>query len=228
MKKRIGSVLLALALCLSLLPATALAEGEGGTTTPGAEMPTYSGGSGTAEDPWLISTVQNLQTLAETVNSGKNYENQYFVLTADLDLQNINWTPIGNTFANALFNNPDYVLFAGNFDGKCHTISNLSIGTADVSMEADVFGLFGATSGKIENLNLDHVSINGIAKNVSGYIIGMVGSIAGASNGSVENCHVTNLSVNMTTPDSGYTAAYWIGGLVGVLDEGKGLYKGHF
>ena len=30
MKKRIGSVLLALALCLSLLPATALAEGEGG------------------------------------------------------------------------------------------------------------------------------------------------------------------------------------------------------
>ena len=221
MKKRIGSVLLALALCLSLLPATALAEGEGGTTTPGAEMPTYSGGSGTAEDPWLISTVQNLQTLAETVNSGKNYENQYFVLTADLDLQNINWTPIGNTFANALFNNPDYVLFAGNFDGKCHTISNLSIGTADVSMEADVFGLFGATSGKIENLNLDHVSINGIAKNVSGYIIGMVGSIAGASNGSVENCHVTNLSVNMTTPDSGYTAAYWIGGLVGVLDEGQ-------
>ena len=38
MKKRIGSVLLALALCLSLLPATALAEDEGDTessaTTP--------------------------------------------------------------------------------------------------------------------------------------------------------------------------------------------------
>lgn len=227
MKKRIGSVLLALALCLSLLPATALAAGEGGTesgtTTPSAseQMPTYSGGSGMAEDPWRIATVQDLQTLAETVNGGKNYENQYFVLTADLDLQNINWTPIGNTFANALFNNSDYVLFAGNFDGKCHTISNLSIGTADEPMEADVFGLFGATSGKIENLNLDHVSINGIAKNVSGYIIGMVGSIAGASNGSVENCHVTNLSVNMTTPDSGDTAAYWIGGLVGALDEGQ-------
>lgn len=33
MKKRIGSVLLALALCLSLLPATALAEDTGGTGT---------------------------------------------------------------------------------------------------------------------------------------------------------------------------------------------------
>ena len=219
MKKRIGSVLLALALCLSLLPATALAEGEGGTTTPGAEMPTYSGGSGTAEDPWLISTVQNLQTLAETVNSGKNYENQYFVLTSDLDLQNINWTPIGNTFANALFNNPDYVLFAGNFDGKCHTISKLSIGTADEPVEADVFGLFGATSGKISNLNLDAVTIHGTAKNVSGYVIGLAGALAGFAGGPIENCHVTNLSMTMNTPDSGMTAAYWIGGLVGVLDE---------
>ena len=41
MKKRIGSVLLALALCLSLLPATALAAGENGTTPPSTstEMP---------------------------------------------------------------------------------------------------------------------------------------------------------------------------------------------
>lgn len=220
MKKRIGSVLLALALCLSLLPATALAEGENGTTPPSTstKMPTYSGGSGIAEDPWLISTVQDLQTLAETVNGGEDYENQYFILTADLDLQNINWTPIGNTFANALFNNPDYVLFAGNFDGKCHTISKLSIGTADEPVEADVFGLFGATSGKISNLNLDAVTIHGTAKNVSSYVIGLAGALAGSANGPIENCHVTNLSMTMNTPDSGMTAAYWIGGLVGALD----------
>ena len=74
MKKRIGSVLLALALCLSLLPATALAEGEGDTesdtTTPSVAMPAYSGGIGTKDNPWLISSVKDLQTLANTINNG--------------------------------------------------------------------------------------------------------------------------------------------------------------
>ena len=101
MKKRIGSVLLALALCLSLLPATALAEGENGTTPPSTstKMPTYSGGSGTAEDPWLISTVGDLKTLADTINTGANvgnYHGYYFKQTANLDLSIIaNWEPIG-------------------------------------------------------------------------------------------------------------------------------------
>lgn len=62
MKKRIGSVLLALALCLSLLPTAALAAGETGT------MPAYSGGNGTEDDPWQISSVKDLQTLANTIN----------------------------------------------------------------------------------------------------------------------------------------------------------------
>ncbi len=66
MKKRIGSVLLALALCLSLLPATALAEDEGDTessaTTPSAEMPAYSGGSGTETDPWQICNCWQIQS----------------------------------------------------------------------------------------------------------------------------------------------------------------------
>ena len=72
MKKRIGSVLLALALCLSLLPATALAADGNGTTTPSTstEMPAYSDGSGTADDPWLIASQADLIALAEFLNSG--------------------------------------------------------------------------------------------------------------------------------------------------------------
>lgn len=58
MKKRIGSVLLALVLCLSLLPATALAEGEDSTGTPGsvAQIPESITGYGTEESPYQIST----------------------------------------------------------------------------------------------------------------------------------------------------------------------------
>ena len=211
MRKRIASLLLILALCFTLLPTAALAEDA-------TAMPKYNGGSGTELDPWLISSVEDLQTLANEVNKGQAYENSYFVLTADIDLGNIDWTPIGNSFADALLGGSNYHMFAGNLDGKGHTISKISIGTESTSLESDVFGLFGATGGKISNLNLDGVTIYGTAKNVSGYIIGLAGALAGFAGGPIENCHVTNLSMTMNTPDSGMTAAYWIGGLVGILD----------
>lgn len=69
------------------------------------------------------------------------------------------------------------IWFAGNLDGKGHTIFNISIGTENAPLESDVFGLFGATGGKISNLNLDDITIYGTAKNVSGYIIGLAGAL---------------------------------------------------
>ena len=114
-------------------------------------------------------------------------------------------------------------MFSGNFDGKGHMISNLTIGTASTPAEGDVFGLFGAADGKISNVNLNHVSINGVAKRVSGYAIGLTGGLAGSASGGIENCHVTDLSINMTTPENGNAAAYWIGGLVGAFDGTQGI-----
>ena len=128
MKKRIGSVLLALALCLSLLPTAALAAGETGT------MPEYGGGNGTEDDPWQISSVKDLQTLASTINNRKaagfdadctdtgngipgNYHGYYFKQTKDLDLSNIaSWDPIG--YSGGCY-------FAGHYDGDGLTISNV-------------------------------------------------------------------------------------------------------
>ena len=215
MKKRIGSVLLALALCLSLLPATALAVDS---AWDGSIATAFAGGSGTENDPYQIDDGAQLAYLASEVNKGQTYENSYFVLTADIDLANHDWTPIGNSFSDALFGRTDYRLFAGNLDGKGHTIFNISIGTESTPLESDVFGLFGATGGKLSNLNLDGVTICGIAKNVSGYVIGLAGALSGSASGPIENCHVTNLSMTMKAPDSGMAAAYWIGGLVGALD----------
>ena len=215
MKKRIGSVLLALALCLSLLPATALAVDS---AWDGSIATAFAGGSGTENDPYQIADGAQLAYLASEVNKGQTYENSYFVLTADIDLANHDWTPIGNSFSDALFGRTDYRLFAGNLDGKGHTIFNISIGTESTPLESDVFGLFGATGGKLSNLNLDGVTICGIAKNVSGYVIGLAGALSGSASGPIENCHVTNLSMTMKAPDSGMAVAYWIGGLVGALD----------
>ena len=220
MKKKVLSILLALALCLTLLPTAALAVDS---AWDGSIATAFAGGSGTENDPYQIGDGAQLAYLASEVNKGQTYENYYFVLTADIDLANHDWTPIGNSFSDALFGGTDYSLFAENFDGKGHTISNISIGTESSPLESDVFGLFGATGGKLSNLNLDGVTICGTAKNVSGSVIGLSGALAGFAGGSIENCHVTNLSMTMNTPDSSWTAAYWIGGLVGILDESKSI-----
>ena len=216
MKKKLLSILLALSLLLTLLPTAALAA-DG--AWDGSIATAFAGGTGTESDPYQIADGAQLAYLASEVNKGQPYENACFVLTADIDLGNHDWTPIGNSFSDALFGGTDYSVFAGNLDGKGHTVSNISIGTEGAPLESDVFGLFGVTGGKLSNLNLDGVTICGTAKNVSGYVIGLAGALSGSASGPVENCHVANLSMTVSTPDSGRAAAYWIGGLVGALDS---------
>ena len=208
MKKRIGSVLLALALCLSLLPATALAEGEGdtesGTTKPSAseKMPTYSGGRGTESDPWLISSVADLQLLANTINDGNaaefdanctdtgggipgNYHDYYFKQTTDLDLSRIeNWDPIG--YSGSYY-------FAGNYDGNGHTISNAtSTGKNDKDGFATA-GIFGWVAfGSVENLHVKNANFLAIGQNNYSYVGGIAGVCYGSS---IKNCSVVNSSL---------------------------------
>ena len=215
MKKNVLSILLALSLLLTLLPTVALAA-DG--AWDGSIATAFAGGTGTESDPYQIADGAQLAYLASEVNKGQPYENACFVLTADIDLGNHDWTPIGNSFSDALFGGTDYSVFAGNLDGKGHTVSNISIGTESAPLESDVFGLFGVTGGKLSNLNLNDVTICGTAKKVSGYVIGLAGALSGSASGPVENCHVANLSMTVSTPDSGMAAAYWIGGLVGALD----------
>ena len=217
MKKRIGSLLLILALCFTLLPTAALAS-DG--AWDGSTAAAFAGGTGTAEDPYQIANGAQLAYLASSVNSGETYTGKNFVLTANIDLNGLPWTPIGNSFSDALLEGSNYRIFAGNFDGNGYTISNVSIGSETAPLEADVFGLFGATAGKISNLNLDTVSIHGIAKIASiGAVIGFAGGLVGYSGGYIENCHVTGLTMDMSAPSNVYAAAYCVGGLVGVLDE---------
>ena len=217
MKKRIVSAVMALILCLTLLPTAALAA-DG--AWDGSIATAFAGGTGTESDPYQIANGAELAYLASSVNSGETYTGKNFVLTANIDLNGLPWTPIGNSFSDALLEGSNYRIFAGNFDGNGYTISNVSIGSEAAPLEADVFGFFGATEGKISNLNLNTVSIHGIAKIASiGAVIGFAGGLVGYSGGYIENCHVTGLTMDMSAPSNVYAAAYCVGGLVGVLDE---------
>ena len=220
MKKKLLSLLLALCLVMALVPMTAFAEDSQNINVwDGSTAAAFAGGTGTAEDPYQIANGAQLAYLASSVNSGETYEEKNFVLTANIDLNGLPWTSIANSFSDALLGGSDYRVFAGNFDGNGYTISNVSIGSETTPFESDVFGLFGATEGKISNLNLDTVSICGIAKIASiGAVVGFAGGLVGYSGGSIENCHVTGLTMDMSAPSNVYAAAYWVGGLVGALD----------
>ena len=219
MKEKLLSLLLTLCLATTFVPMAAFAaNAQNINVWDGSTAAAFAGGTGTAEDPYQIANGAELAYLASSVNNGETYEAKNFVLTANIDLNGLPWTPIANSFSDALFGGSDYRVFAGNFDGKGYTISNVSIGSETTPLESDVLGLFGATEGKISNLNLDTVSIHGVAKIASGYVIGIAGGLVGSSAGSIENCHVTGLAMDMSAPSNGYVAAYWVGGLVGALD----------
>ena len=217
MKKRIGSLLLILALCFTLLPTAAFAAEDEEST-----MPAYSGGSGTQDNPWLISSVEDLQLLANTINDGKaagfdanvaaggkgvagNYYGYYFKQTKDLDLSGIeNWDPIGYSGGQDLY-------FAGHYDGDGHTISNAkSTGKKDTNgfSTAGVFGW--VAFGSVKNLTVKNADFLATGDNNMSYAGGV---LALAYSCTVENCSVYNSKIESRRDPNNSNYA---GGITGI------------
>ena len=183
MKKRIGSLLLILALCFTLLPTAAFAE----------EAPSFGGGAGTQEDPWLITSKEDLIALAVFLNSGKaesfdteaagigNCHGYYFKQTADIDLTGVTWEPIG--YSGSYY-------FAGNYDGDGHSIKNaISTGKVDPDGFATA-GIFGWVAfGSVKNLHVKTANFVATGQNNYSYVGGIAGVCYGSS---IINCSVVN------------------------------------
>lgn len=151
--------------------------------TRSSDIEWTAGGDGTKESPYLIGSLETLELLRNSVNSGTAYSGKYFKLTADIDMSEkysestgTSWTPIG-VRENMLMNKNDddkNKPFAGIFDGDGHKISGLYIyGTEDCQ------GLFGyIAEGTVKNLT------------VSGYVAGKdgIGGIVGWNSAVIENC----------------------------------------
>lgn len=116
-------------------------------------------GEGTAANPYKIQNVDDLKKLAEKVNGGEAYEGKHFKLTANIDLKNEEWTPIGT------LQGEEVRPFQGTFDGDGYQITNLKI-----SNGGQYAGLFGHTEGAvIKSCNVTG-KINGY--NYTGGIVG--------------------------------------------------------
>ena len=134
-------------------------------------------GSGTEDDPYEITTVEDLAAI--------NYYDidAYYALVADIDLSGIVWS------------NAPISFFDGTFDGRGHTISNLTI------YGGSYLGLFGRilSDGVVTNLTIQDACV------IGDYLIG---TFAGSSYGYITNCHATG----SVSGESG------VGGLVGMVN----------
>ena len=132
---------------------------------------------------------------------------QKVVLTKDIDLNNVSWTPIG---CETKENGASIYAFAGTFDGANKTISNLTIKTEQNSNA----GLFGATNrATIKDLTIKNVKIESHYK--TGAIVG------DGYNARIENCHVEGGTITVTPWEikpGVYDDANNVGGIVGYLN----------
>ena len=224
MKKRIGSLLLILALCFTLLPTAALAADSNKIS---------------------ITTVDELLQFAKAVDSGEYDDKTDAVvsLDADLDLTGVAWKPIGSVFdgdGNLLH------YFSGKFYGNGHTISNLDFSENYGKAEYPVFGFFSVAygaeisgltiQGKLDVSNSGYVffgTVAGVAENskisdcvsdvsftdTDKYINGPAALCGYAINSTIEHCqNKGNFSV---TTD---TTSLQMGGIVGVADNSTVQY----
>ena len=133
-----------------------------------------------------IGTKEELFAFANDVNvNGNSYSGKTVVLTANIDLENTEWTPIGQTGGNGAA-----TYFQGSFDGMGYTISNLKISQNDQYVGGNyATGLFGFVDGgvaNIRNLTVDGADVTGTH---------WTAVIVGYLTGKVENCKVYNASV---------------------------------
>ena len=159
---------------------------------------------GTVADTY-VTTYVNASWTAASWYTGNIFTGKTVHLMTDVDLENVEWSPIGQPA------NPagDKRRFYGHFNGENHTISNLKATTYVETIKTWYPGLFGAlgpVSGQtISNLTINNVTL--IGYDYAGAIVGNAGSNPTAFN----NCHVTgNIDIKCTM-----TGAF-VGGIVGI------------
>ena len=236
--------LMLLVLLLASIQMVHAQEESGGTTTTEKKVygegdliaTKYAGGSGTKDDPWLISNDLELAKLAHDVTNGNTkamFAGKYFKLTQDIDLNKGKWMPIGTWKCNKKDNDR---YFAGKFDGDGHTISNMQIEWVNATGFEASWGLFGrlygtsasseATYASVTNLIIDNAHIQkkkdtapvGTSVIKIGTVAGDMTQFAEISNTIIRNSQITDNGEKYSAPNS-----FRVGGVIGYIDNSTNL-----
>lgn len=162
-------------------------------------QPTWEG-EGTKDNPFIVTSAEQMQELALLTNSGNSFRDKYFKLQTNLDFAGKEFIPIGKSMNH----------FRGHFDGDYHFIYDINI----YDEKSDYQGVFGIIYGnaEVKNLTVERCLIGGrscvggivgynIGATVSnchsiddviisgvGYGYGDIGGIVGRNTGVIENC----------------------------------------
>ncbi len=151
-------------------------------------------GSGTASDPYIIASPSDLVKVSSVVASTKNgFPDKVFSIVADLDMQGIDFQPIGSAST---------VKFNATINGNKHAISNLTINKPSDSY-VGLVGILG-TGGNINNLTIKSGSVVGTS---------IVGAFVGESEG----------KLNDLANYASVTATAKAGGIAGSIIASTGL-----
>ncbi len=184
-----------------------------------------------------IMNAYDLRSFAKAVNGGDKFTGRTVKLGANIDLNNEEWTPIGNSTT----------AFEGTFDGCNYTISNLK---ATSNPSGSNIGLFGFTqNGSIKNLVVENAEIKGrlnvgvvagtpytskyenitVKGNVKVDGMSYVGGVGG------KNAYAdwTNITVDVNTGsyvransvENGTAYRTYVGGVVGFMGEGSHTFS---
>ncbi len=178
-RTRFFALLLTAVMILAIVPFSAVSAA--GKVWDGSVASSFASGSGTEDDPYIITTGAELAYLGEI-----DTEDLYFELGSDIilnDTSSDNWYEDANSWF--------YFEFYGNFDGKGYTVSGVCVNPEDTDGYEDV-GLFPYAEGAtIMNLNVE-----------DSYIVGCedVGGIVGEAH----DCYIYNCTFDGVVKSLGF------------------------
>lgn len=159
-----------------------LLNDENGTDVwDGTTAKKFAGGDGSKDNPYQISNGAELAWLAAQVNDGNDFSTKTVTLTNNIDLNNKDWTPIGNSDNG----------FNGIFDGGGYTISGLYINVFDSYSSATKGRLYQGLFGCVEDGTVQNLIVTGsvTVKNEKTANVSYIGGIVGYNDGGiVQNC----------------------------------------
>lgn len=169
------------------------------------DMSFFSGGNGSARNPWRIAKVADLTDLADYVAStdadNLHFRTDHYRQTADIDFAGGTHNAIGNTNAG------DGCYFAGTFDGNGFKISHVAISNPNGNKAVGFFGYLDGAA-HIHDITIENATVASTTWN-NGILVGCVQNTSSAV---VENCTATDSSISAAEANTG--------GIVGKLDGG--------
>ena len=216
MKKRIGSLLLILALCFTLLPTAAFAEGTSVDNWDGSADTSWYTDHKT-DNEYHFTTAEQLAGMAKLINDDMaNFKDKTIYLENDLDLGGHEWISIGDGA------NTDVGSFQGVFDGQSHVIYNLysheGLKSENKDNNNNLYrnGLFGSIyNATVKNLGIENADIVIPMNDTSTYGKGIL--VDWMTDSTINNCYTTG-----SITGGSYIEKY-ISGIAGFLNGNNSI-----